>query len=109
MKHPKIYLLLILITLAGAVFQWPLGYISDKMDRRKVLLLSATLGIVFCIMSILFSGTSLLNAFTQNLTKFNYFSTALDKGKLFLFVTLLAGRLGDLSIGYLNKIPLFGD
>ena len=75
------------------------------MDRRKVLLFSATLGIVFCIMSILFSGTSLPNAFTQNLTKFNYFSTALDKGKLFLFVTLLAGStltMFPIILAYVN-------
>ena len=87
----KFLFFLLLITASIAIFQWPIGYISDKMDRRKVLLFSATLGIVFCIMSILFSGTSLPNAFTQNLTKFNYFSTTLDKAKLFLVCTLLAG------------------
>ena len=101
----EVSVLLILITLASAIFQWPLGYISDKMDRRKVLLFSAILGIVFCIMSILFSGTSLPNAFTQNLTKFNYFSTVLDKGKLFLFVTLLAGStltMFPIILAYVN-------
>ena len=97
--------LLILITLAGAFFQWPLGYISDKMDRRKVIIVSALFAITFSILAILFSGTSLPNAFTQNLTKFNYFSTALDKGKLFIFVTLLAGTtltLFPIILAYVN-------
>mgnify|MGYP005995155361 FL=1 len=101
----EVSILLILITLAGAFFQWPLGYISDKMDRRKVIIVSALFAITFSILAILFSGTSLPNAFTQNLTKFNYFSTALDKGKLFIFVTLLAGTtltLFPIILAYVN-------
>ena len=101
----EISVLLILITLAGAVFQWPLGYISDKIDRRKVIIFSGMLAIVFCIFAILFSGTSISNAFTQNLTKFNYFSTALEKGKLFLFITLLAGAtltMFPIILAYVN-------
>ena len=44
-------------------------------------------------MAILFSGTSISNAFTQNLTKFNYFSTTAEKAKLFLFITLSKYKL----------------
>ena len=101
----EVSVLLILITLAGAVFQFPLGYISDKMDRRKVIIFSGMAAIVFCILAILFSGTSLTNAFTQNLTKFNYFSTALEKSKLFLFITLLAGAtltMFPIILAYVN-------
>ena len=39
----EVSVLLILITLAGAVFQWPIGYISDKVDRRKVIIFSGIL------------------------------------------------------------------
>ena len=101
----EISVLLILITLAGAVFQWPLGYISDKVDRRKVIIFSGILAIIFCILAVLFSGTSLPNAFTQNLTKFNYFSTTLEKAKLFLFITLLAGAtlsMFPIILAYVN-------
>ena len=101
----EVSVLLILITLAGAVFQWPLGYISDKMDRRKVIIFSGMLAIIFCILAILFSGTSISNAFTQNLTKFNYFSTTAEKAKLFLFITLLAGAtltMFPIILAYVN-------
>ena len=87
----EISILLTLIVSAGAIFQWPIGYISDRMDRRKVIIVSGVLAIIFCILAILFSGTSFSNAFTQNLTKFNYFSTTLEKTKLFLSITLMAG------------------
>jgi MFS family permease len=87
----EISILLTLIVAAGAIFQWPIGYISDRMDRRKVIITSGILAIIFCILAILFSGTSFSNAFTQNLTKFNYFSTTLEKTKLFLSITLMAG------------------
>ena len=86
----EISILLTLIVAAGAIFQWPIGYISDRMDR-KVIIASGILAIIFCILAILFSGTSFSNAFTQNLTKFNYFSTTLEKTKLFLSITLMAG------------------
>ena len=87
----EISILLTLIVAAGAIFQWPIGYISDRMDRRKVIIVSGILAIIFCMLAILFSGTSFSNAFTQNLTKFNYFSTTLEKTKLFLSITLMAG------------------
>ena len=87
----EISILLTLIVAAGAIFQWPIGYISDRMDRRKVVIACGILAIIFCMLAILFSGTSFSNAFTQNLTKFNYFSTTLEKTKLFLSITLMAG------------------
>lgn len=87
----EISILLTLIVAAGAIFQWPIGYISDRMDRRKVIIASGIFAIIFCVLAILFSGTSFSNAFTQNLTKFNYFSTTLEKTKLFLSITLMAG------------------
>ena len=62
----EISILLTLIVAAGAIFQWPIGYISDRMDRRKVIIVSGILAIIFCILAILFSGTSFSNAFTQN-------------------------------------------
>ena len=40
-------ILLVLITLAGAFFQWPIGSVSDNFDRRKVIILCAFFGVVF--------------------------------------------------------------
>ena len=59
----EISILLTLIVSAGAIFQWPIGYISDRMDRRKVIIVSGILAIIFCILAILFSGTSFSKCF----------------------------------------------
>ena len=87
----EISILLVLITLAGAFFQWPIGYLSDKYDRRIIIILSAILAIIFCFLSIAFSGASFANLFVENMVKFNYSSTVIDKGKLFIFITLMSG------------------
>ena len=89
----EISILLVLITLAGAFFQWPIGYLSDKNDRRIIIILCAILAVIFCFLSIAFSGASFANLFIENMVKFNYFSTTMDKGKLFIFITLMSGMI----------------
>ena len=86
-------LLLVGVMLAGALFQWPIGSLSDKYDRRKIIIGSSLAAIIFSFSAIFASGVgnSLPNLFIESTVSFNYFSTAIDKTRLFIFVILLAG------------------
>jgi MFS family permease len=86
-------LLLVGVMLAGALFQWPIGSLSDKYDRRKIIIGSSIAAIFFSLSAIFVSGigNSLSNLFIESTVSFNYFSTAMDKTKLFIFIILLAG------------------
>jgi MFS family permease len=86
-------LLLVGVMLAGALFQWPIGSLSDKYDRRKIVIGSSLAAIIFAFSAIFASGegNSLPNLFIESTVSFNYFSTAMDKTKLFIFIVLLAG------------------
>ncbi len=48
-----------LISLFGALFQWPIGYISDKIDRRVILIGSTLLAAGLCIVIVVSSYLSL--------------------------------------------------
>ena len=86
-------LLLVGVMLAGALFQWPIGSLSDKYDRRKIIIGSSLAAIIFSLSAIFASGIgySLPNLFIESTVSFNYFSTVMDKTRLFIFVILLAG------------------
>ena len=86
-------LLLVGVMLAGALFQWPIGSLSDKYDRRKIIIGSSLAAIIFSLSAIFSSGvgSSVSNLFIESTISFNYFSTAMDKTRLFIFVILLAG------------------
>ena len=86
-------LLLVGVMLAGALFQWPIGSLSDKYDRRKIIIGSSLAAIIFSICAIFASGVgnSLPNLFAESTVSFNYFSTVMDKSRLFIFIILLAG------------------
>ena len=86
-------LLLVGVMLAGALFQWPIGSLSDKYDRRKIIIGSSIAAFIFSLSAILVSGigNSLSNFFIESAVSFNYFSTVVDKTKLFVFIILLAG------------------
>jgi MFS family permease len=86
-------LLLVGVMLAGALFQWPIGSLSDKYDRRKIMIGSSLAAIIFSISAIFASGVgnSLPNLFAESTVSFNYFSTVMDKSRLFIFIVLLAG------------------
>ena len=86
-------LLLVGVMLAGALFQWPIGSLSDKYDRRKIIIGSSLAAIIFSLSAIFASGvgSSLPNLFIESTVSFNYFSTAMDKTRLFIFIILLAG------------------
>ena len=104
-------LLLLGTMLAGALFQWPIGSLSDKYDRRVIIIGSSIAASIFAILSIIVSGTgaSLPNLFMETTVSFNYFSTTMDKTKLFLFIILLTGTtlpLFSLNLALVNdQIP----
>ena len=54
----QISLFIVIITVFGALFQWPIGYISDKIDRRVVLISVTFIASAFCILII---GSSFLS------------------------------------------------
>ena len=100
-------LLLVGVMLAGALFQWPIGSLSDKYDRRIVIIGASIAATFFSIAAIFVSGagTSLSNLFLETTVSFNYFSTAMDKTMLFLFIILLAGMtlpLFSLNLALVN-------
>ncbi len=94
----EISLLLFLVTISGGVFQWPIGYYSDKKDRRVIIIFSTFLSALFCYLSILASGTSLENMYLAT-------SMGADKIMFFIFVSLYAGMaipLFTLNLAYVN-------
>ena len=80
----EISLLIFLITIAGAVFQWPVGFISDKMDRRKVIVYSSIISAFFAFLAIASFGTA---------AELMYLSVDWARNKImfFIFVTIFAG------------------
>jgi len=94
----EISLLLFLITIAGALSQWPIGYLSDRFDRRIIIILCTIVGAVFCALSIIASGDTL-----------QYINVVIDPGAdklmFFIFVTVYAGAslsLFPLNIAHTN-------
>jgi len=94
----EISLLLFLITIAGALSQWPIGYLSDRFDRRIIIILCTIVGAVFCALSIIASGGTL-----------QYINVVVDPGAdklmFFIFVTVYAGAslsLFPLNIAHTN-------
>ena len=80
----EISLLIFLITIAGAIFQWPVGFISDKMDRRKVIVYSSIISAFFAFLAIASFGTA---------AEVMYLSIDWETNKtmFFIFVTIFAG------------------
>ena len=54
----EISLLVFLIIISGALFQWPLGYLSDKTDRRTVIIFSCLAASVFGFLAIFSVGST---------------------------------------------------
>ena len=91
----EISVLLVGVTLAGALFQWPIGSLSDSYDRRLIIIGCCIFASFFTVMSIFYSGLSFNNLLAEEMLRFNYFSvgTGMDKVKLFIFIILLAGMI----------------
>jgi len=94
----EISLFLFLITVSGAIFQWPIGYFSDRTDRRVIIISCTFVSALFCFLAITASGTSLQNMYLAT-------SIGMDKIMFFVFVTLYAAfalPIFTLNLAYVN-------
>ncbi len=94
----EISLLLFLVTIFGGIFQWPIGYYSDKSDRRIIIILCTFFSTIFCLLAIFASGTSLENMYLAT-------NVGIDKIMFFAYVSLYAGLaipLFTLNLAYVN-------
>ena len=94
----EISLVLFLVTTSGGVFQWPIGYYSDKSDRRVIIIFCSFAAAFFAFLAIVASGTSLENMYLAT-------SVGTDKIMFFIYVSLYAGMavpLFTLNLAYIN-------
>ena len=94
----EISLLLFIITVSGGIFQWPVGYYSDKSDRRIIIIFCTLFSALFSFLAIVASGTSLENMYLAT-------SVGIDKVLFFVYVSLYAGMaipLFTLNLAYVN-------
>jgi MFS family permease len=94
----EVSLLLFMITVSGGIFQWPIGYYSDKGDRRVVIIFCTFLAAVFAFLTIIASGTSLENMYLAT-------SLGISKIMFFIYASLYAGMaipLFTLNLAYVN-------
>ena len=80
----EISLLIFLIIISGALFQWPLGYISDKINRRTVIIFSSIAASLFGFLAIFSVGS---------VPEVMYLAIDWQNNKImfFVFATLFAG------------------
>jgi MFS family permease len=98
----EISLLLFLVTLSGVFTQGPIGYLSDKFDRRLVIVLTALGGGFFSILAIIVSGESLQVMYLAS-------NWGLNKSLFFVAVALyssLALPLFSLNLAHTNDLFL---
>ena len=91
-------ILLFIATLAGVLFQGPIGYFSDKLDRRKVIVGVTFLSAFFSFLAIIFAGSSLVNMYLS-------IEIPVNKFLFFLAVGLYAGLclpLFSLNLAHTN-------
>jgi MFS family permease len=94
----EISLFLFIITIAGALFQFPIGYFSDRSDRRIIIIACTFAAAIFCVLSISASGASLENMYLAS-------SVGTDKIVFLTFVTFYAGfalPMFTLNLAYVN-------
>jgi MFS family permease len=94
----EISLLIFLISFAGGIFQWPIGFFSDKSDRRVIIIFCTFAASIFCVLLIYSSGMSLENMYLAT-------SLGVDKIMFFVYATLYAGMalpLFTLTLAYVN-------
>ena len=91
-------ILLFMATIAGVIFQGPIGYFSDKYERRKVIVITTALGAMFAFIATIFGGESLQNM---------YLSVRLSFSKIIFFISVglyagLALPLFSLNLAHTN-------
>ena len=94
----EISLVLFLVTISGGIFQWPIGYYSDKSDRRIIIIFCTFGAALFAFLSIVASGTSLENMYLAT-------SVGIDKIMFFVYISLYAGMavpMFTLNLAYIN-------
>jgi len=94
----EISLLLFLITIAGALSQWPIGYLSDLYNRRNIIIITTLVSAIFCVLIFIVSQASL---------QLMYLATEWGSSKLmfFIFISVYAGAslsLFPLNIAHTN-------
>ena len=85
-------------TIAGVIFQGPIGYFSDKYERRKVIVITTLFGAMFAFIATIFGGESLQNM---------YLSVRLSFSKIVFFISVglyagLALPLFSLNLAHTN-------
>jgi len=94
----EISLLLFIVTVFGGIFQWPIGYYSDKSDRRIIIIFCTFFSAIFCILAIFSSGASLENMYLAT-------NVGINKIMFFIYVALYAGMaipMFTLNLAYVN-------
>jgi len=95
----EVSILLFLTTIAGAFFQAPVGYLSDKYNRRVIIVLCNLFSAIFCLALIFISGDKLFNLnalhlllninILQDLNLLTYAGSS--KLYFFIIITIYAG------------------
>ncbi len=101
----EISLYLFLITFSGALFQWPIGYLSDRFDRRIIMIITALLGsilTIFCYFSVSVSP-DFINLSSGWKSLFQHIGN--HRMLFYIFISLYAGMslpLFSLNLAYVN-------
>jgi len=94
----EISLLIFLITFAGGIFQLPIGYFSDRSDRRIIIIFCTFFSAFFAALLIIASGMSLENMYLAT-------SVGVDKAMFFVYAILYGGMalpIFSLTLAYVN-------
>ena len=94
----EISLLIFLIVFAGGLFQLPIGYFSDRTDRRIIIIFCTFFSSVFAALLIIASGMSLENMYLAT-------SVGVDKIMFFTYAVLYGGMalpIFSLTLAYVN-------
>ena len=88
----------VLITIGGGLFQLPIGYFSDRSDRRIIIIFCTFFSAIFAGLLIVASGMSLENMYLAT-------SVGVDKIMFFTYAILYGGMalpIFSLTLAYVN-------
>ena len=101
----EISLYLFLITVSGAIFQWPIGYLSDRFDRRIIMIITALVGsilTIFCFFTVS-TSSDLVNLPSDWKIILQHINS--HRFIFYIFISLYAGMslpLFSLNLAYIN-------
>ena len=101
----EISLYLFLITISGAIFQWPIGYLSDRFDRRIILITTTLMGSIFSVLC--FFSVSESPDFINLSSDWKILIQHISNHRMlfYIFISLYAGMclpLFSLNLAYVN-------